>query len=167
MTTDIRSFLRIIRLVVNQSTVPVMEFHERVIFLSSAVLCKSMWCYYSLCKIHRDDTFIICQLMCVTDFWAHMSLVHSILSLKLGVTMLPLKDQPKSGETGPRFHWRPRPRHRRRGRRRNTSIQPEYAKAAGGPFGRRLHAYFLTISYWCLPVTATRSRTCCILSFNV
>ena len=57
MTTDIRSFLRIIRLVVNQSTVPVMEFHERVIFLSSAVLCKSMWCYYSLCKIHRDDTF--------------------------------------------------------------------------------------------------------------
>jgi len=42
MTTDIRSFLRIIRLVVNQSTVPVMEFHERVIFLSSAVLCKSM-----------------------------------------------------------------------------------------------------------------------------
>jgi len=30
--------------------------------------------------------FIICQLMCVTDPWAHMSLVHSILSLKLGVT---------------------------------------------------------------------------------
>ena len=24
--------------------------------------------------------------MCVTDPWAHMSLVHSILSLKLGVT---------------------------------------------------------------------------------
>ena len=30
--------------------------------------------------------FIICQLVCVTDPWAHMSLVHSILSLKLGVT---------------------------------------------------------------------------------
>ena len=27
-----------------------------------------------------------CQLVCVTDSWAHMSLVHSILSLKLGVT---------------------------------------------------------------------------------
>ena len=52
-----KEFLRIFRLVVNQSTVPVMEFHERVIFLSSAVLCKSMWCYYSLCKVHRDDTF--------------------------------------------------------------------------------------------------------------
>ena len=24
--------------------------------------------------------------MCVTDSWAHMSIVHSILSLKLGVT---------------------------------------------------------------------------------
>ena len=32
--------------------------------------------------------FIICQLMCVTDPWAHMSLVHSILSLKLGVTII-------------------------------------------------------------------------------
>ena len=30
--------------------------------------------------------YIICQLVCVTDPWAHMSLVHSILSLKLGVT---------------------------------------------------------------------------------
>lgn len=50
--------------------------------------------------------------------------------------------QPKSGETGPRFHWRSRPRHRRRDRWRN--IQPEYAKAAAFPFGRRLHAYFLT-----------------------
>ena len=27
--------------------------------------------------------------MCVTDPWAHMSLVHSILSLKLGVTDTP------------------------------------------------------------------------------
>ena len=27
--------------------------------------------------------------MCVTDLWAHMSLVHSILSLKLGVTDTP------------------------------------------------------------------------------
>ena len=87
MTTDIRSFLRIIRLVVNQSTVPVMEFHERVIFF-----------YLPLCYVSQCDAiiryvrytvmilFIICQLMCVTDPWAHMSLVHSILSLKLGVT---------------------------------------------------------------------------------
>jgi len=29
--------------------------------------------------------YMICQLVCVTDSWAHMSLVHSILSLKLGV----------------------------------------------------------------------------------
>ena len=30
--------------------------------------------------------YMICQLVCVTDSWAHMSLVHLILSLKLGVT---------------------------------------------------------------------------------
>ena len=30
--------------------------------------------------------YVIYQLMCVTDPLAHMSLVHSILSLKLGVT---------------------------------------------------------------------------------
>ena len=35
---------------------------------------------------HRDDTIVICQLVCVIDSWAHMSFVHSILSLKLGVT---------------------------------------------------------------------------------
>ena len=28
----------------------------------------------------------ICQLVCVIDPWAHTSFVHSILSLKLGVT---------------------------------------------------------------------------------
>ena len=33
-----------------------------------------------------DDTFVICQLVCVINSWAHTSLVHSILSLKLGVT---------------------------------------------------------------------------------
>ena len=36
---------------------------------------------------HRDDT--LCNLsacVCVIDPWAHMSFVHSILSLKLGVT---------------------------------------------------------------------------------
>ena len=26
--------------------------------------------------------YVICQLVCVTDPWAHMSLLHSILSLK-------------------------------------------------------------------------------------
>ena len=31
--------------------------------------------------------FVICQLVCVIDSWAHTSLVHSILSLKLGVTV--------------------------------------------------------------------------------
>ena len=35
---------------------------------------------------HRDDTIVICQLVCVIDSWAHTSFVHSILSLKLGVT---------------------------------------------------------------------------------
>ena len=30
--------------------------------------------------------YVICQLVCVIDSWAHMSFVHSILSLKLGVT---------------------------------------------------------------------------------
>ena len=42
MTTGMRSSLRIIRLVVNQLTFPVMEFHERVYILSSAVLCKTV-----------------------------------------------------------------------------------------------------------------------------
>jgi len=31
--------------------------------------------------------YVICRLMCVTDPWAHMSFMHSILSLKLGVTV--------------------------------------------------------------------------------
>ena len=35
---------------------------------------------------HRDDTILICQLVCVIVSWAHTSFVHSILSLKLGVT---------------------------------------------------------------------------------
>ena len=86
MTTCMRSFLRTIRLVVNQLTVPMMEFHVRVNF------------YFPLCcvrlsyVINRDVRYtvmilvIICQLLCVTDPWAHMSFVHSILSLKLGVT---------------------------------------------------------------------------------
>ena len=30
--------------------------------------------------------------MCVTDPWAHMNLVHSILSLKLGVTTVNTAD---------------------------------------------------------------------------
>ena len=31
--------------------------------------------------------YVICQLVCVIDPWAHTSFVHSILSLKLGVTV--------------------------------------------------------------------------------
>ena len=31
--------------------------------------------------------YVICQLVCVIDSWAHTSFVHSILSLKLGVTV--------------------------------------------------------------------------------
>ena len=31
--------------------------------------------------------YMICRLVCVTVSWAHMSIVHSILSLKLGVTL--------------------------------------------------------------------------------
>ena len=31
--------------------------------------------------------YVICQLVCVIDSWAHTSFVHSILSLKLGVTL--------------------------------------------------------------------------------
>ena len=30
--------------------------------------------------------YVICQLVCVIDPWSHTSFVHSILSLKLGVT---------------------------------------------------------------------------------
>ena len=42
-----------------------------------------------ICDV-RDTVMIlymICQLVCVTNPWTHMSLVHSILSLKLGVTV--------------------------------------------------------------------------------
>ena len=34
--------------------------------------------------------------MCVTDLWAHIRLMHSILSLKLGVTVV--KDDQQGGE---------------------------------------------------------------------
>ena len=85
MTTCMRSFVRTIRLVVNQLTVPMMEFHERVNFYF--LLCCVRLSYV----INRDVRytvmilFIICQLVCVTDLWVHMSFVLSILSLKLGV----------------------------------------------------------------------------------
>ena len=32
--------------------------------------------------------YVICQLVCMIDLWAHTSFVHSILSLKLGVTLV-------------------------------------------------------------------------------
>ena len=35
--------------------------------------------------------YVICQLMCVTDPWAHKSFMHPILSLKLGVTRIKLE----------------------------------------------------------------------------
>ena len=41
--------------------------------------------------------YVICQLICVTDPWTHTSFVHSILSLKLGVTVL--TDKPEVGRT--------------------------------------------------------------------
>ena len=37
--------------------------------------------------------YVICQLVCVIDSWAHTSFVHSILSLKLGVTIQERDDQ--------------------------------------------------------------------------
>ena len=50
-------------------------------------------CCVRLCDVINCDVrytvmilFVICQLMCMTDPWAHMSFMHSILSLKLGVT---------------------------------------------------------------------------------
>jgi hypothetical protein len=50
--------------------------------------------------------------MCVTDPWAHMSFMHSILSLKLGVTALGDEKAGKvknNGEEGKRRHlWRVR-----------------------------------------------------------
>ena len=85
MTTCMRSFMRTIRLVVNQLIVPVLELPRESYLLFAAVLCKIMLWYYSWCKIHRDDTFVIYQFVCVTDPWAHMSFVHYIISLKLGV----------------------------------------------------------------------------------
>ena len=86
MTTGMRNFLRIIRLVVNQLTFPVMKSHERVIFLYSAVWCKTKLYYESDVRDTVMIVYVICQLVCVTDPWAHTSFVHSILSLKLGVT---------------------------------------------------------------------------------
>ena len=39
--------------------------------------------------------YVICQLVCVIDSWAHTSFVHSILSLKLGVTIISVLPQKK------------------------------------------------------------------------
>ena len=47
MTTGMRNFLRIIRLVVNQLTFPVMVFHERELsFIFFAVMYTTKLCYY-------------------------------------------------------------------------------------------------------------------------
>ena len=86
MITGMRISRRIIRLVVNQLTFPVLEFHERVILYFSTMMYKTKFYYNSDVWRHRDDTIVICQLVCVNDSWAHTSFVHSILSLKLGVT---------------------------------------------------------------------------------
>ena len=53
--------------------------------LFSAMMCKTKLCYYRDVRYTVMILVIICQLVCVTDPWAHMSFVHSILSLKLGV----------------------------------------------------------------------------------
>ena len=72
---------------VNQLTVPLLELPREsylFIFLYCVRLCDGN---------NRDVRYtvmilsVICQLMCVTDPWAHMS--YSILSLKLGVTAAP------------------------------------------------------------------------------
>ena len=62
------------------------SYHERVIFYF-------LLCCIRLCdNINRDVRntvmilYAICRLMCLTNPWAHMSFMHSILSLKLGVT---------------------------------------------------------------------------------
>jgi hypothetical protein len=63
--------------------------------------------------------------------------------------MLPLKDQPKSGETARGFIGAPVPvlviGVEITGGTSNRNS--EYPKAAGAPFGSRLHAYFLIKSY--------------------
>ena len=66
--------MRIFRLVVNQLTFPVMESHERVIFLYIP-LCDIRLSYFIDLDV-RDTVmilYVICQLVCVTDPWAHMS----------------------------------------------------------------------------------------------
>ena len=62
------------------------SYHERATFFYFPLCCVR------LCDgINRDVRntvmilYVICQLMCGTDPWAHMSFMHSILSLKLGV----------------------------------------------------------------------------------
>ena len=60
-------------------------------------------CCVRLCDgINRDVRytvmilFVIYQLMCVTNPWAHMSFMHSILSLKLGVTVPSTQESDKA-----------------------------------------------------------------------
>ena len=96
MTTCMRSFLRTIRLVVNQLTVPVLELPRESYFLLFPLCCVR------LCDGINHDVrytvtilYVICQLMCVIDPWAHMSFMHSILSLKLGVTVIHKKREKK------------------------------------------------------------------------
>jgi len=74
---------------------------------------------------------------------------HSARPPRISRQTLPLKDNPRSGDTDPWSHWSPRRRRPRPDRLRD--IQPEYPKAAGLAFGRRHDdANFLTKSY-CLP----------------
>ena len=87
MATGMRISQRIIRLVVNQLTFPVM-MATRVyyLFINSAVMYKTKFYYNSDVCDTVMILYVICQLVCVIDSWAHTSFVHSILSLKLGVT---------------------------------------------------------------------------------
>ena len=55
-------------------------------FYYSAVMYKTKFYYNSDVWDTVMILYVICQLVCVMDPWAHTSFVHSILSLKLGMT---------------------------------------------------------------------------------
>ena len=88
MTTGMRISRRIIRLVVNQLTFPVMTAMRVLLFFYySTVMYKTKFYYNSDVWDTVMILYVICQLVCAIDSWAHTSYVNSILSLKLGVTV--------------------------------------------------------------------------------
>ena len=81
MTTGMRISRRIIRLVVNQLTFPVMTATRILLsFHYSAVMYKTKLYYNSDVWDTVKILYVICQLVCVVDSWAHTSFVHSILN---------------------------------------------------------------------------------------